>query len=124
MIEYVSYDAGSDININEKSIYKYDERGNMIAGEGFYGDGEFNKTYKYDDKFNLIEQVSYNSDGSVSSKVTYKYDINGNKIEETMNNIMEVDNEEDRFYKYTYKYDDKGNEIEQVSLTDKGTVAL
>ena len=37
---------------------------------------------KYDENKNIIEKNHYNLDGSLSFKVTYKYDENGTQIEE------------------------------------------
>ena len=36
---------------------------------------------KYDKKGDIIKKEEYNSDGSLYSKVVYKYDEKGNKIE-------------------------------------------
>jgi len=50
---------------------------------GLQSDGSLNSkwTYKYDENGNKIEEIWYNSDGSLLDKRTYLYDENGNQIE-------------------------------------------
>lgn len=70
-------------NIEGKSTYKYDDKGNKIEENWYNPDCSFNdkSTYKYDDKGNEIEWNSYNADGSLDNKYTYQYDDMGNQIE-------------------------------------------
>ena len=59
----------------------------------------------YNENGNKIENNYYNSDGSLGFKNTYKYDENGNNIEECRYEDGKIE------YKITYKYDEKGNKI-------------
>ena len=73
--------------------------------------------YKYDEQGNEIEMNNHNSDGSLRARYTYKYDEQGNEIEQ---NIYNSDGSLSSRYKY--KYDEQGNEIEQNIYNSDGSL--
>lgn len=132
-MSYTSHE--SDGRISSKSLYKYDDKNNLIEEELYYGDElSFRELYTYDDKSNLIEKTTLDSDGKLSLRQLYKNNDSGNKIEERHHNnedvfynklVFEYDErnnliEENRYdaddihcIKINYKYDDTGNMIEE-----------
>lgn len=128
---------------DEKSLnlYKYDSRSNLIEHQEYYeGEFELFERMKYDVKDNLIEEVGYNEDGTVRSKTVYKYDEYGRNIEYTMNNGHSTSkitykfdaegnvinenssNSDSRSYSNTYKYDISNNLIEELASDGMGAV--
>src|SRR6185312_128006 len=84
--------------------YKYDDMGFPLEKDQYLTSDSvpFKIKYTYDAVHNLIENNMYHSDTMNSAyKQVYKYDLNGNKIEEFDGNIRSF-----------YKYDEKGNQIE------------
>lgn len=106
-----------------KYVYKYDNKNNKI---GWYREDNIDsslspmETYKYDDNGNILEEKSF-SDGVLSAIIKYDYDNNGNLIEVKTNSL-------DRDYssKATINYDEKGNEIERVEtgVIDKEPIKI
>ncbi len=72
--------------------------------------------YKYDQNGNKIEESKYNSVGTLDEKNLYKYDQNGNKIEWSKYSDGTLD------WKYLYKYDQNGNNIERSKYNSDGTL--
>ena len=66
-------------------------------------------TWKYDLQGNSIEDAKYNSDGSVKEKVAYKYDSQGNCIERPWYYF-----DDSLGGKILSKYDSQGNWIEEI----------
>ena len=66
--------------------------------------------YKYDSDGNIIEESSYVPEGSLLFKTIYKYDSNGNKVE-----WLEYDLLGSLSGKSIYKYDSKNRIIESIS---------
>ena len=88
-------------------ITKQKEKTHIYDGEELVG----LKKYKYDENGNQIEESSY-SDGELVGFKKYKYDENGNQIEESSySNGKLVDLKK-------YKYDENGNQIEKSSYSD------
>ena len=88
-------------------INKNDGNGNQV-----YQSDEILKdkhTYKYDDEGNKIEENEYNKEGNLVKRNIYKYDDDGNKIEENEYIYERLSD------KHTYKYDGNGNMIEENS---------
>jgi YD repeat-containing protein len=138
----------------KKITYKYDTLGNRIEKSTF-SCTEWNSTLtektisKYDNKGNVVQETVYSSDGTPSEKYTYQYDANGNKIEENhltnsmdfSRNLIPFGNSEKKTFKYdekgnlvveiwynsaggtdrkyTYQYDDKGNKIDGNRIEEK-----
>ena len=69
--------------------------------------------YKFNNKGNLIESNRYDSKGNFSWKYNYKYDNRGNKIYECSSNSI-GENYIDYPYKFTYEFDDIGNWIKKI----------
>ena len=122
-----SYDASDyfgeiqKTNLNIKTTYKYDIKGNLIEENDFKTNGSLNSmtSFTYDEKDNILEGAIYNSNGQLSSKGTYKYDDNGNQIEHKIYNSVGS-----LIFKLIYLYDDKGNIIEYKLYNDDGRLAL
>ncbi len=71
---------------------------------------------RYNSNGNKIEETIYNkNDGTVFSKTAYRYDLDGNLIEEATT-------KGDAKTKTIYRYDSAGNEKEMVSYKQDGTV--
>ena len=132
----ISYTAHeSDGRISSKSLYKYDDKNNLIEEEKYYGDElSFRELYTYNDKGNLIEKTTLDPDGKLTLRQLYKNNDRGNIIEERHHNnedvfynkiVFEYDERnnltEENHYdaddlhcrKTKYKYDDTGNRIEE-----------
>jgi hypothetical protein len=71
---------------------------------------------RYNSNGNKIEETTYNqNDGTIFSKINYRYDQDGNLIEE-------VTTKGDAKTKTIYRYDSTGNKKEMVSYKQDGTV--
>ncbi len=109
LILEIWYDAEG--SISKKYGYKYDDKGNEIAMNRYDAHDSLlcKDSYKYDDKGEKIEWNHFNlsppTDGSLSKKVIFKYDDNGNI------NVENIFLSDGNFENYTYKYDyaKKGN---------------
>jgi hypothetical protein len=94
-------------NYSTKTLYKYDDSGNLFEKSIYKSDGSLvsKNIYKYDLKGKLVEDDTYNSNGSLHCTNTFKYDDNGNKSEDkSVGKFF--------FQKHTIKYDQYGNQIE------------
>ena len=97
-----------DRNLEYKTLYKYDEDGNLIEKNNV--DLKYKTLYKYDGKGNLIEKNEYDSRGH-KYKTLYKYDEKGNLIERYK--YLCLSEEDYLAYNTLYKYDEEGNLIEE-----------
>jgi hypothetical protein len=94
-------------------VYKYDSDWNIIEESGYYEDTDlsypstYTHIYKYNSNGDMIEKSSYYSD-TLWNREIWKYDYNGNKIEEIVWNKDDID-----FGDKTFKYDSDGNMIER-----------
>jgi YD repeat-containing protein len=72
----------SDDNVIEKVTYLYDGSGNRTEENVYKREGNINEkyTYKYEGN-NRIEEIKLNADGKMVYKVTCKFDGSGNKTE-------------------------------------------
>ena len=86
-------------------ITKQKEKTHIYDGEELVG----LKKYKYDENGNQIEESSY-SNGKLVGLEKYKYDENGNQIEKSSYSDGELDSRS-----FKYKYDENGNQIEKGS---------
>jgi len=102
-------------NIGKNPIFytdtvSYNEKGYRIESRFFFLLFSIEKyTYKYDANGNKIEQTDYDTSGRSIGMHTYKYDEKGNKIEQ-----IDYDTNGRSVWKYNYKYDDKENLIEVI----------
>lgn len=119
--------AGNAISKNSK---KYNESGKLIETNFTFlkpflgpfqlvgvGAGSFKKVYKYDENGNLIEEDSFTNDSEISDgKKTYVYNKKGLKIEEIEIKPPVVGIETPRVSKLFFKYDNQGNIIETTRV--------
>jgi hypothetical protein len=94
--------------------YKYDDLGNIIRIDSYFGDGSFSNAveYKYDDFKLLIEKVSYDVKKEKVSNTIYHY-LDSALIEETrFNSADSIDN------KILYENDSNGNKIVEKQYHD------
>lgn len=92
----------------QKQKNKYDSKGNVIECNSYDYSGKL--SFKIKNKFEgrkIVERKQFNNDGSLSETNKYKYDNNGNIIEDiTMDSNNRVTN------KYNYVFDKNNNLIE------------
>ena len=94
-----------------KYIYKYNSLG-KVAEEFYYHPTDLTsyasrRHYLYDTKGLWLGAVDYDSDGYVLSKYDFRYDDQGNRIEETYSRA-----------RYLFEYDDRGNLLGQHLFED------
>lgn len=77
-----------------------------------FGGFHHKTVYKYDEKGNLTEETKYLPNGDFEYKNTNKYDDNGNRIEETHYEPKNRYSGKEHYEKEVYKLDEKGNRIE------------
>ena len=101
--------------MESKTISKYDVKGNKTevtcynienANESLLGKDVF----KYDNNGNMIEQVRHKADRALAMKIILKYDDKGNQVEEDYYDPYGGSLEGQDIY----KYDNKGNRIERI----------
>lgn len=65
-----------------KTEYTYDKKGNEVKAEYYEGNGESCgwEEYTYDDKGNMILKLEYDADGKLESKTESTYDKNNNLL--------------------------------------------
>ncbi|MCQ2218402.1 MAG: hypothetical protein MJZ33_07975 [Paludibacteraceae bacterium] len=95
------------VTLEDSTISKYDEKGNLIEKYVYIG-GSLTRKFiiKYNEKGERIDYCKYNGDGSLDYKETNKYDERGNIVENcgfTGDGIIN--------YKSTNKYDEKGKNV-------------
>ncbi len=143
IIDQNFYDSEGNLKYN--FTFKYDAKGDIIERNTYENlDGELKKArvYKNESNENKMEATEYDLEGNFMSKYDakgnlierdypspidfkfkFKYDINGNKVEES---VYYLDNEQGREgdleSKSKYKYDAKGNKIEYVRFDSKGNL--
>jgi hypothetical protein len=107
------------ISKDKKSIVKCDKNGNVVTIDNFslgnenLSDGTLTGkvTYKYDEKGNQIEMIVYDREGKLSRKQTRLYDKRGNNVESVLS-FESMNNNETTF---KMNYDEKGNMIYRES---------
>ena len=111
--------------LNNKYKYKYDDNGNKIEQSRYYYENRHydkngNKITKQKVDSLIIEKnLEYNKEGELTYKYKFKYDDNGNLIEQNSYvyyfNANDVRIEQLDVKKINFKYDDNGNQIEHNS---------
>lgn len=103
----ITEDNRWDVNgvIHTQNVYEYKDKNLVKHQKLIHGEVVSIKEYKHNSFGDIIEEVEYGKDHSIIFSTTYyKYNIHGNKIEESCiwNNGKKYDKE--------YGYDDEGNE--------------
>ena len=90
---------------NQYTIYEYDQKGNNTrkTDRNKQDEIQYDYQYAYNEKSQLIQQIAYNYLGNPTMKIDYKYDQNGNLIEEKTQDYFDDDS------LVRYNYDQKGN---------------
>lgn len=110
IIEWKQYDT--DESLSSKGVPKYDKQGNIVEWKQYDADGNLQYKRLIDKQGNIIEWNEYDADGNLEYKILYKYDENGNSIEEIANDFSGKSDE----YKYEYEFDNKGNWINRLGF--------
>lgn len=129
--------------LESKSIYKYDEKGNMIELNEYSSDGDLkNKSiFKYDDEGNPTDCDVYESDGSLENQIVWvfannkrkeykKLDSKGNIVSKFIYKYDDDDLKETIQFgldgklekKYRFKYDNNGNQTESKEVSPDGNL--
>lgn len=99
-----------DLRGSDDPDCKYDEKGNPI--EYTYKGWSIQKwKLEWDEKERVIEESVLDTDGNLKLKRTFKYDNNGNKIEQETQTPYSHDPKRFMHTKYVYKYDNNNNKI-------------
>jgi len=103
--------------IQRKTLYKYNDKGNLSQTSNFNSEGEFTgKTiYTRDNKGNLIETGDFNSKGGFIGKIIYTRDNKGNAVETNSYDSMGILNS-----KFKFEYDKKGRILESIYYGSDG----
>ena len=112
-IEYNSYDYNGKLSFKIKN--KFDGK-KIIESKWLNNDGTLSSTnkYKYDKNGNIIEDITIDSNNKVTNKYNSTYDKNNNLIEYRMFIDNDIRNEL-TIYKYSYsKFDSNKNWTEQI----------
>ena len=110
---------GEVINLKaSKTVYKYDNEGNMTAKNTYKPSGaiEDSSFYVVDNTGNQIDYFTYKGDGSVESKLTSLYNNQGIILESTEYTKGKLT------ARNTYKYDSKFNNTEESCYEADGTL--
>lgn len=133
-VKIVQVEGGEIADISGKHIeeccsplYKltFDINGNLLKAESSFDtvDSEpmnlSTRKATYDDKGKLVEESTFESDGSLLSKIVHKYDVNGNKVESSTYSAKGS-----LFRKETFVYDAKQNIIEYIDYFGDGTPVM
>jgi YD repeat-containing protein len=130
--------------LNHKKTFSYDENGNLIEENFSNGNPYFDqkKTYKFDDNANLTNQLDLDADGQLKDKSMYKYDEHGNKTEFTYRdvggaittflykydangNLIEEGTKGSSIKtSYEYDYDNQGNWIKKIQFSSKNAECI
>ncbi len=123
-------------NLISRTIYQYDEQGNLIREITEYCDNTetFIREYQYDGQRNLIQEACY-VDGRLWSLAEHQYDVNGNRISthgrggawiEYQYNDQGVRSikydESDGHVIYELLYDQHGNLTRRIEYNDDGSI--
>ena len=94
---------------DEKTVYTYDEKGNLLTG-AIYEDDELEQSLKilYDDEGRFVEQVTYDDDGDLSSRMVYTYNEKGQRA-----TMRYLDKGMEELWTTVFTYDEKGNIIKR-----------
>jgi hypothetical protein len=101
-----------------RSIYKYDDQGNLTGKNDYKADGSLDDSsfYKVDSKGSRVDYYTYKADGVLESHTVSEYNIHGDLIELT-------EYVKDKFKsRTTYTYDSNGNETDEVGFGEDGKI--
>lgn len=122
-IKYNAVEKSGEITKGSKVgelSFEFDLFGNKNVWIFSTSNGELRRvTYQYENGY-LIEEINFEPNGSLSYRISYKYDNTGNILEETFYNS--ASNVWAR--RETYKYDNKNNKIEWIDYLSDGTISL
>lgn len=108
--------------LDSRTIYKHDEKGNRIE-ENYYDLNaklERKNVAEYDEKKNVTKVESYKLDKLLNtSKYTYVYDKEGNKLE-VKGSLYDLEGNLSDEIKDVNKYDSKGNLLQEMRFNLKG----
>jgi hypothetical protein len=107
------YNSTGDLTDSHKFVSDKDENGNLVIKDIFKTeDGEYTEWQKFDAAGNKIEEGSGRTEGKNNTVTTFKYDGNGNAVEEYCN-------DPEQYIKYQYEYDSRGNWIKKIVFEKK-----
>ncbi|WP_299155920.1 hypothetical protein [uncultured Christiangramia sp.] len=118
IIELKYFDSETN-ELIRKENYIYDKSGNLVERENDGKEDRFKYKWvlKYNSEDQLVEELKLLNDGTKERKTVYKYDENGNIIEEKTFHT----NLTKKGPYYTFKYNDDNQLIEKNSFSPDGT---
>ncbi len=101
-----------------KSIYKYDEEGNLTGKNDYKPDGSLDDSsfYNVDNKGSRVDYYTYKGDGTLQSHTMSEYNIHGDLIE-----LAEYIQKKLKS-RTTYTYDNNWNETDETGFDENGQV--
>lgn len=109
--EFIEYDFDGHVTNKRIFDYKYNDFGNILTKIEYYEDGSIKDkhVYEYNEIKCLTSETLYDGQGSFLSRKVWKYDLDGNLLEEA-----ELDQNGDSvFGRILYLYDDNGHQTEK-----------
>lgn len=113
-------DPDSD-QFTTKTVYEYDDRGNMIEGNDYSFSGNFKSgfTRSYDELGNKVEETIYDrGDKNYNRNFTYKYDEQRNVVEKNVINSSPRYSPDLFKYSHEYEYDKSRNWVKNIRFLD------
>lgn len=115
-------DYKNDLQLLDKTVYEYNEHGDLIISVTYEHGGPvfttINQRFEYDENGNKIKCIKMKSDGTEYIDTEWEYDVKGNLVKDR--SCGTFDNEE--YITWYYKYDETGNKIEAQRETDKNGI--
>lgn len=107
----IYYDSSDELELREKEIYKYNDKGLLIEKDEYWENGNLwgKEVYEYDDYNHVTDEYDYDSDGNIRTHYHYEYDKNDNNIL-----MAHYDKDGSETWRVEMTYDNNHHETERV----------